>query len=464
MRQFELILIVASLFAVVWPAVFGIRPRRGIAAVVLVGAVVAQLQLEGFRWQVFPMYLVALGLAVGDVVFIDRTLKWTNRLARGVFGVAGMVLAASLTVILPVPELPVPSGPETIGTITVSLVDRDREEEYGERPGGSRRFVAQVWYPATPSEDAEPVLWSEDWDVVTAGLAQRMRVPSWFFNHTRYTISHAFPALPVAEGSFPVVIYSHGWTGFRTVAVNQVENLVSNGYIVIAPDHTYGAVATRLGDDRVIQYDPEALPEEEEVGRDAYMSAAATLISTFAEDIITILDALEEGPDGPLGAVSASADIDRVGVYGHSAGGGAAIMVCLVDERCNAVLALDPWVEPLPDQVIKISATRPALYMRSDGWRGTENDALLRGIAGRSEEVTYWLGVEGAEHTDFVATPLLSPVAAQIGLRGSISAGRIIPIIDNYLVGFFDVFLVGTGTAALDAVTFAEVSVEVIAP
>lgn len=452
-----------ALFAVAWPALFGVRPRRGIVAVLLVAAVVAQLQLEGFRWQMIPLYLVAVGLAVGDVVFIERTLKWTNRMARGAFGVIGVLLAASLPVALPIPSLPSPSGPETIGTFTVRLADAERPEEYGERPGRPRRFVAQVWYPAIPSEDAEPLPWSEDWEVVTAGLAERMRVPSWFLGHTRYTMSHAYPDLAPARGSFPVVIYSHGWRGFRTVAVNQVETLVSNGYVVIAPDHTYGAVATRIGDEAV-GYDPGALPSEEEVGRDAFLAAAGELISTFAGDVIAILDALEEGSEGPLSGITDITDTDRIGVYGHSAGGGAAIVVCLVDERCQAVLALDPWVEPLPDQVIKIAATRPALYVRSGPWRGTENDALLRGIAGRSEAVTYWLGVEEAEHTDFVATPLLSPVAAQLGLRGSIPAGRIIPIIDNYLLGFFDVFLTGTGTAALDTVSFPEVSVEVISP
>jgi hypothetical protein len=78
--------------------------------------------------------------------------------------------------------------------------------------------------------------------------------------------------------------------------------------------------------------------------------------------------------------------------------------------------------------------------------------------------VTYWLGVEGAEHNDFVVTPLFSPIGAQLGLKGPIPAGRIIPIIDNYLLGFFDVFLLGTGSAALDNVSFEEVSVEVISP
>jgi len=454
----------ATVFAVLWPVVFGVRPKRGIVAGVLATVLIVQLQVEGFRWQMVPIYLVAIGLAVGDILFVDRRLKWTNRVVRGVAGLVGVLVAAFAAVILPVPTLPVPSGPETIGTASFQLVDLEREELYGTTPGGPRRFMAQVWYPADLESDDDPLPWSEDWDVVAPAMAEELGFPSWFLNHTRYTESNAYDSLPVADGTFPVIIYSHGWTGFRTIAVNQIENLVSNGYMVIAPDHTYGAVATKMTGGIVIEYDPAALPEEEVVGEEAYLAAGQELIFTYADDIVSVMNALDEGADGPFGTLAGSADMTRIGVYGHSTGGGAAVKVCLEDERCDAVLGLDPWVEPLPDRVIKQTTTRPGLFMRSDGWRGTENDAVLRGLAGRSEESTYWLGVEGAHHSDFVITPLVTPFAAQFGLKGPIPAGRIIPIIDNYLLGFFDVFLLGTGPAALDNVSFEEVSVELITP
>ena len=100
--------------------------------------------------------------------------------------------------------------------------------------------------------------------------------------------------------------------------------------------------------------------------------------------------------------------------------------------------------------------------MRSDGWRGTPNDGRLRGLAERSETITYWIGIEGAGHNDFVVTPLFSPVAGRLGLKGPIPAGRIIPIIDRFLVGFFDRTLLGTGAAAIEQNPFDEVTLEVI--
>jgi hypothetical protein len=291
-----------------------------------------------------------------------------------------------------------------------------------------------------------------------------MGFPGWFLDHTRYSLSHAASSAPVAPGTFPVVVFSHGWTGFRTMAINQIESLVSNGFIVVAIDHTYGAVATRFPDGDVAHYDPEALPDREEVGEEAYARAIEDLLGVFADDIVTVVNALEAGANGPFGALAASADVTRLGVYGHETGGGAAVRFCLEDERCDAVLGLDPWVEPIPDEVLATSAVRPALYMRSDDWTRSENDAILRGIAERSTETTYWIGVEGATQNDFVATPLLSPLASRFGWKGSIPVGRVVPIIDRYLVGFFDVFLLGTGPAALDTASFDEVTLEVIRP
>lgn len=461
MRALESILFYATAFAVLWPVIFGVRPRKGIVPGLLAGALFAHLLVEGPRWQMTLLYLAAVGLSLGDILFVDRDLKWGRRVSRAFFGVVGLGLAVALPLALPVPVLPAPSGPEPIGTIEVMVTDRDRQEMYGPTPGGPREFVAQVWYPAETTPE-DPVPWNEDWDVVAPALSRTLGLPSWFLNHTRFTDSHAGDSVPIGTGTFPVVIYSHGWTGFRSIAINQVEHLVSNGYIVIAPDHTYGAVATRLADGEVIYADPDALPEQEDVGAEAYDEAATALVDTFSADVVSILDGLFEGEDGPFGMISASVDLNKIGLYGHSTGGGAVIKTCLVDERCHAVLGLDAWVVPLTQRDLQETLDVPALYMRSDGWRGTPNDALLRGIAARGGSISYVLGIEGAAHNDFVATPLISPVAASLGLKGPISSGRVVTIVDNYLLGFFDTYLLGTGSAALDSVSFGEVTLEIV--
>lgn len=299
-----------------------------------------------------------------------------------------------------------------------------------------------------------------DVDVVGPALASRIGLPGFFFNSARYVRTHTFLDAPLDEGGFPLVIFSHGWEGFRTATLPEVENLVSQGYVVVTIDHTHVAVATVIDGEVVAMNEealggPEATPEQRQ-------EAEAVLIDTMAADITLVLDELGEGVEGGYGNLTRAIDLNSVGLWGHGLGGAAALQVCLTDERCDAVVGMDPVVASLPDSVLAVTATRPMLLMRSDSARGTENDAVLRGIVARSATLTYWVGVVGADTTDFLVAPLVSPIASQLGLRGPIDGERVMAITRRYLTGFFDRFLLGTGSAALDTATFAEVEVEIV--
>ena len=100
-------------------------------SVALVVMVVSQWVLEGFRWQLIPLHLAALGLAIGDLVWDDRRLRGWRRLRRGVLGVPGIALALLLPIVMPIPEIPTPSGPFEVGTMTFVLSDPERIETYG---------------------------------------------------------------------------------------------------------------------------------------------------------------------------------------------------------------------------------------------------------------------------------------------------------------------------------------------
>ncbi len=465
MRRLELVLTVVCAAAIVWPALFGTRSRRGLIFLAAIGAATAQLVVEGYRWQLFPIYVVALGLGLGDLLSVERDLPWWRRASRPVLGLVGLGMMVLPVVLLPVPVLPEPGGPLDVGTISLVLTFPERLEAYGPNPDTEpRRIMVQVWYPAEAVENPAAVPWTGDLDIVGPALARRIGFPWFFLSHTRYTSAHAVPSAPSLPGTFPVILYSHGWTGFRAIAVNQMEMMASHGYIVIAPDHTYAAITTRFPDGEVVAFDPEALPPEETVEADVYADKAVQLVDTFTDDLVGVVDALTLGGTGPFAELASHVDLGRIGAYGHSTGGGAALRFCLSDERCDAVLGMDAWVEPVPDRIIAVEATIPMLFMRSDEWRGTPNDGRLRGLAERSGATTYWIGIEGAGHNDFVVTPFISPAAARLGMKGPISAGRVVPIIDRFLQGFFDSSLLGAGTAAVEQNPFEEVMLEVLRP
>ncbi|MDH4115783.1 MAG: dienelactone hydrolase family protein [Acidimicrobiia bacterium] len=455
--------------AVLVPVVFGRRLRRGRMAVLLCVVAAAQVLLEGVRWQLLPLEVATVMLAGADALREDRRVRGFQRFRRGALGSVGVILLGVLPAVLPVPVLPAPSGPFEVGTATFELVDVDRPEIYGldppeegEEPAEAppRRIVVQVWYPAEP-DGADPVVWNPDLDVVGPALARRLGFPGFFLGHTDDVPSHSQTDAAPLPGRFPVILSSHGWTGFRTINLNQVESLASHGFIVIAPDHTYGSIAVRFpSDGSVVEYDERALPPEEDVDPDDYQEAAEVLVETFTDDLLLVLNELGEG--SAFGELATHADLDKVGVFGHSTGGGAAARLCLEDARCDAILGLDAWVNPIPDRVVAREFQVPSLFMRSDEWVDTPNDRRLRGLAERSPSLSYWIAIEGAGHNDFVMTPLFSPIAHRLGLKGPISSDRVIPIVDEYLVGFFERYLLGVGGSGLDQPPPPEVEFEVI--
>ncbi|HKZ28317.1 MAG TPA: hypothetical protein VJ482_01605 [Acidimicrobiia bacterium] len=118
--------------------------------------------------------------------------------------------------------------------------------------------------------------WTDDLDQIGPAGAERLGFPSFVLDHLALARTHSYPDAPLsdAEERYPVIVYSHGWTGFRTVNVDQSEALASHGYVVVSIDHTYGSIVTVFPDGRSVGLDQNALPEGEDVGEEAYQACA----------------------------------------------------------------------------------------------------------------------------------------------------------------------------------------------
>jgi pimeloyl-ACP methyl ester carboxylesterase len=281
-------------------------------------------------------------------------------------------------------------------------------------------------------------------DVAGPTIAGYLGLPSFFLDHASLvkTNSYAGAALNPAAAPYPVVIYSHGWNGFRTVNLNQSEALASHGYIAVAVDHTYGAMLTVFPDGRVALNDPAAIPPQSPA--DVYQAGIETLEATYAADLHYVMDQLALVNSGAIPSpLTGRLDLTKVGLYGHSTGGGAVVLACSQDKRCRAGLGMDAWLEPVPAAVILQPLTQPFLFMRSQVWASAENDgrldALYRGAQGGVARMT----IAGTRHYDFTLLPLLTPLAPALGLKGPINGQRGMAIITNYLLAFFDQALKG---------------------
>jgi predicted dienelactone hydrolase len=416
-----------------------------------------QLVVERYRWQMVSLYaltIVLLGLR------LPRLLRSTPGLVRqrrrrawagGLAGVLVLVVAAAPLVLFPVPRLPAPGGPYAIGTVTFQWTDPTRPEIYTDDPNDVRTIMVQMWYPATPAPGAHTAPWMDRLDVAGPTIARFLGLPSFFLDHVGLVNTNSYPNAPLnpVEGPYPVVIYSHGWNGFRTVNLNQSEALASHGYIAVAVDHTFGAMLTVFPDGRVAPNNPAALPPE--IPKDAYDLGIQKLEATYAADLRFVLDQLALVNSGAIPSpLTARLDLARVGLYGHSTGGGAVVIACSQDKRCRAGLGMDAWLEPVPPPVIAQGLSQPFLFMRSEVWATAKNDALLNTLFVGAQTDAYRMTIRGTKHNDFSMLPLLTPLAPALGLKGPIDGQRGMAIITSYLLAFFDHTLKGQARPLLD--------------
>jgi dienelactone hydrolase len=183
---------------------------------------------------------------------------------------------------------PFAAGPCPVGVRTFEVRD----------DGRGRVFPAEIWYPAAGgAADGAP---GEQRDA------------------------------PAADGSHPVVVFSHHSGGDRRTASYLSTHLASHGYAVAAMNHSE-LVAAELG------------PQPDESPSDRLRRIDA-IIASRVPDVRVLLSALLDGsPVGQQGGVAGiGLDPDRVALAGHSFGGWTALAAPEQEPRVRSVVALAP--------------------------------------------------------------------------------------------------------------------------
>lgn len=234
---------------------------------------------------------------------------------------------------------PFARGPHAVGVRTAYVSDASR----------SRDLPVEVWYPATQAYAGQDT------------AEQTM---------DHYDLLPGFPPLKqaavrdaaIAEGRFPIVLFSHGFGGHRRQTTFLCTHLASHGYVVVAMDHTGNTVMDMAQMTMQVMMGgpmPDAGP------------MVADLIVARPADVSFVLDRLLAGD---LGIEPSSLDADRIGMAGHSFGGWTTLMVTALDRRVRAALPLAPagGQSPLPAEalgaVLDFTWGRdvPTLYLVAD--------------------------------------------------------------------------------------------------
>jgi len=364
--------------------------------------------------------------------------------------------------------LPQPTGPFPVGRSSYEVVDPDRSEIYSENPAGKRELVTWIWYPAAAPLDARPVAYlPAGWQSVD----QLLGVDS------ATARCHAIGDPPVTPEppSFPVLIFSpSGFPPLMWAAI--AEELASHGYVVVGVNHTYETPVTVFADGRVVQANPSAIAGvlgPRQGPADAAFRARAAVCDYKAADLRSIAQWLIAGGAGPR--FDGRLDPERIGAFGHSFGGNAALEWCRIDGRCRAAANLDG---ALWSAVGAEGLDRPALQILADhhefdlspedavaagmapdqAWFTTEKSITFGGwrTVDRTARPAYTARVSGATHVSFMDVPFLTlrpeaPISGMLAAT-SINADLMCRIVTELLLAFFGETLDGPTAPPLDEV------------
>lgn len=382
----------------------------------------------------------------------------------GFFGIIILALLGwVLPSVLPVFSLPEPTGTYSVGTES-RYVQTDREEVITKDPNDKRELMYKIWYPSNAEvsgKERDPYI-----DPTSrAGFAMKYGLPANALNYLDHVKTHAYPGIPIAQGQFPVLIFSHGYGSKATGYYAILTELASQGYIIINMNHTYESLGTTFPDGRQAYFD---FGFQQEISKDAWSQIDPILevyksgvsyeerhpmvkefVTTFyesesmdrwAKDIIETIDLLERW--NQEGTLAGRMNLEQLGLFGHSNGGGSAGKVPLLDKRVKAVANLDgiSW-----DNVIDTTYQIPFLFVSAD-WPAEKEDFNTHIYINKSTDYFYESRLLQSGHPNFMDNPFMIPVSALAG-TGSIDPNLGAEITNKLITSFFDKHLKGATDA-----------------
>ena len=221
-------------------------------SVLLMGALLAHLLYDEARWQMVPAYAVIFFLAIWLGIPSRRRYRAAGLVARIVIAVLFTVPAIALPLVMPVFQLPPPSGPYPIGVVGIAVPTIDAVGQ-GDPAG---RLQLTIRYPATPSHHPAAPYWSRD-----AVRDHRLPGLPWIAStHLLVVPTNGRLRAPLAEvesadtnstGARPLAFFAPGDEDLPSDHIVILEELASLGWVVVslpvgatAPDAR--AVAARL--------------------------------------------------------------------------------------------------------------------------------------------------------------------------------------------------------------------------
>ena len=357
-----------------------------------------------------------------------------------------------------------PTGKYAIGTVSYWVTDPDREEIFITDKHQARQIPIQVWYPAEKTSQSDYAPYIPEATKVSEAISELLHIPKALLYPLRFKRSNALEKAPVnkKKSQYPVLLYLTGLYGHRCINTFQIQELVSQGYIVVGIDCPMAVALATFSDGSTLQSQPrsvmdpmldESLTEENPLLSYNGKTFEGGLIAYFAKDVSCVIDFLTTlSKNDPNHLFYNKLNLDRLGAFGVSLGGIIVSEASWRDRRIKASLIMESPIPkkiaqtglPVPTMVI----TRPAEAMRiererSGGW--TENDiqehlSTMENLCENTPESEF-VQIPNIFHVDFTDAPLWVPFAHSLGFSGKTPFAQTHDELNQLTLAFFEEYL-----------------------
>ena len=395
--------------------------QQRVRSIIRIGAFVCFVLLSIFsvlEWSLryYSLATLLLFLAtLGTVSLIHKGReKRSYKTSRVIFKAIGMTLLIFLfalpSILFPQHEMVKPTGEYQVTTATYSYTDTKRSETYSDNDG-YRVLNVEMWFPKS------------------------------------------------AEGTFPLIVFSHGAFGIRTSNTSLYHELASHGYVVCSIDHTYQCLYTRGEEGHTILMDKgyvkELSDENAYVDKQQSYEFYQKWMKIRTGDMNFVIDTiLAKVQVTDTDTVYKRIDTTKIGVMGHSLGGSAALGIGRERSDISAVIALEsPFMCDITgvekgafvftDAIYPV----PVLNVYSDqGWgllasapHYAENYALLS----TTNANAFSIHISGVGHLTLTDLALESPILTRLlnGKKSTTGSVYCLKTINEVCLDFFDSYV-----------------------
>ena len=379
-------------------------------------ALLYQFIAIGYKWQNVPYMIICIYLLAKQYFKIQIN----SRLVKFVTTSIGILLFLSsllLNYYLPIPSFEFNNSQYSVGyeEIYIEIENRNQPKAFIElsnlSESGNRALLVDIYYPSNePTKSIQLFKNTQsNWGEFVIKYLNRtwgLNIPTFVLSHLNLSYFDVGQNISIASEDFPVVIYTHGWAGEKIFATDQLLEIASSGYVVVAIDHTGLAMFTDLPTGTIYN-----------TGSNENSSDVYSVMHEMSKDIEDTVNYLQD--------INYTANLSDISIIGHSTGGGSGHLYCLRNQ-CNKLILQDPYFVPVVEKLSNIELKTDTYFIYSEDWYSnyenskytTEIQVYRNFLINESLAKGYYL--TDSAHYDFVAFGAVSPLTKYTFLKGTI--------------------------------------------